>query len=202
MPASKGLMMSFIIGVWLAGVAMMANQGVLSDFDSSPPMILVILLMSLIMTFAVAFSRIGLLVISGAGLTWLVGFQGFRVLVEVFLHQMYLEGIVPKQMTYTGLNFDIIAGLSALLMAYQISRKKVGTRAIFAWNVIGLVLLANIVVIAILSMPLPFRVFDNEPANTFVAYVPYIWLPTFHVQAALFGHILVFRALKQKMAES
>ena len=135
-------------------------------------------------------------------MTWLVGFQGFRVLVEVFLHRMYLEGIVPEQMTYDGLNFDIVAGLSALLMAYQIARKKVGPKAILIWNVLGLLLLINIVVIAILSMPLPFRAFDNEPANTFVAYVPYIWLPTFHVQAALFGHLLVFRALKRGLVES
>ena len=199
--ASKGLLMSFIIGVWLAGVAMMANQGALQDFDQRPPMILVVLVMSLIMTFAIAFSRIGLLVISGAGITWLVGFQGFRVLVEVFLHQMYLEGIVPQQMTWSGLNFDILAGLSALIMAFQISRKRVGRKAIFVWNVLGLLLLINIVVIAILSMPLPIRAFDNEPANTFVTYVPYVWLPTFHVQAALFGHILVYRALKRGMGD-
>ena len=127
--ASKGLMMSFIIGVWLAGVAMMANQGILQDFDRFPPMILIVVLMSLVMTIAVAQSRIGSLVIKGAGIPWLVGFQGFRVLVEVFLHQMYLEGIVPEQMTFVGLNFDILAGLSALVMAYQISRKKVGAKA-------------------------------------------------------------------------
>ncbi|MDG2168406.1 MAG: hypothetical protein P8L44_10840 [Opitutales bacterium] len=201
MPASKGLMMSFIIGVWLAGVAMMSNQGLLQDFDKFPPMILVVVGMSLIMTIAVAQSRIGLLIIKGAGITWLVGFQGFRVLVEVFLHQMYLEGVVPEQMTYSGLNFDILAGLSALVMAYQFSRKKVGAKAIFVWNVLGLLLLINIVVIAILSMPLPFQLFFNEPANTFVTYVPYIWLPTFHVQAALFGHLLIFRALSRGMVQ-
>jgi hypothetical protein len=27
---------------------------------------------------------------------------------------------------------------------------------------------------------------------------PYVWLPTFLVQAALFGHLLVFRALARK----
>lgn len=194
---SKGLLMSFVIGIWLAGVAMMANQGVLQDFSSIPPMILVVLVMSLIMTFTIAFSRIGLLVINGAGIVWLVAFQGFRVLVEVFLHQMYGEGIVPEQMTFSGLNFDIFAGLSAMLMGYQISKKRVGPKAVLIWNILGLALLINIVVIAILSMPLPFRVFDNEPANTFVTYVPYVWLPTFHVQAALFGHLLVFRALKR-----
>ena len=86
-------------------------------------------------------------------------------------------------------------------MAYQFSRKTVGAKAIFVWNVLGLLLLINIVVIAVLSMPLPFRFFFNDPANTFVTHVPYVWLPTFHVQAALFGHLLIFRALGRGMVQ-
>ena len=32
----------------------------------------------------------------------------------------------------------------------------------------------------------------NEPANRLPSMFPYVWLPTFLVQAALFGHLLVF----------
>lgn len=200
--SSRAFLLSFMLGVWLLGTVMLAEKGVLQDFSQFPPPIIVVVLMSVVMTCALAFSRYGLLVIEGAGLVWLVGFQGFRVLVEVFLHQMYLEGIVPEQMTYVGLNFDILAGISALVMAWQISRKKVGPKAILIWNILGLLLLLNIVTIAILSMPTAFRVFENEPANTFVTHVPFIWLPTFQVQAALFGHLLVFRALKRGIGVS
>ncbi len=56
-------------------------------------------------------------------------------------------------------------------------------------------LLFTIVSVAILSAPTPMRVFDNEPANTFVVTAPYVWLPAFLVQAALFGHLLVLRKL-------
>ncbi len=41
------------------------------------------------------------------------------------------------------------------------------------------------------------RKFFNEPANTFVTYFPFVWLPAFLVQAAWFGHLLVFRRLRQ-----
>ena len=181
---------------------MLAEKGDLSDFDQFPPPIMVVVFMSVIMTVVLAFSRFGLLIIEGAGMVWLVGFQGFRILVEYFLHQMYLIGIVPEQMTYVGLNFDILAGLSALLMAWQISKKRVSSKAILVWNVLGLLLLLNIVTIAILSMPTEFRVFENEPANTFVTTMPFVWLPAFQVQAALFGHLLVFRALKRGVSVS
>jgi hypothetical protein len=63
------------------------------------------------------------------------------------------------------------------------------------WNLVGLGLLINIVIIAILSTPVSFRVFLNEPANTFITHAPYVWLPVFLVQAALCGHLLVFRRL-------
>ncbi|MCB1120025.1 MAG: hypothetical protein KJT03_00630 [Verrucomicrobiae bacterium] len=199
---STALLLSFALGMWLLGTAMMAANGTLQNFERFPPPIMIVVGMGVVMTIVIAFSRIGLYVIKGAGLVWLVGFQGFRVLVEVFLHQMYLEGIVPKQMTYAGYNFDILAGLSALLMAWQLARKKIGPRTVLVWNIISLGLLINIAVIAILSLPTPIRAFDSEPANTFVTYVPYVWLPVFQVPAALFGHLLVFRALKQGALKS
>lgn len=67
-------------------------------------------------------------------------------------------------------------------------------------NLLGLGLLANIVAIAVLSTPVPFRAFMNEPANRLPSMFPYVWLPTFLVQAALFGHLLVFRALRRRGA--
>jgi hypothetical protein len=37
----------------------------------------------------------------------------------------------------------------------------------------------------------------NDPANLLPSTFPYVWLPTFLVQAALFGHLLVFRAISR-----
>jgi hypothetical protein len=42
----------------------------------------------------------------------------------------------------------------------------------------------------------------NEPANLLPGMFPYVWLPTFLVQAALFGHLVVFRALMRRKAPS
>jgi len=61
--------------------------------------------------------------------------------------------------------------------------------------VLGVLLLANIIAVALLSAPTPFRVFMNEPANTFITHVPWIWLPAVMVLAAVMGHALVFRWL-------
>jgi len=55
-----------------------------------------------------------------------------------------------------------------------------------------------LVAVAVLSTPVPFRQFVNEPPVLVPAQFPWSWLPTFLVQAALFGHLLVFRALRRQ----
>ena len=149
----------------------------------------------MILTGGLAFSRMGAALMVAVGLVGLIGFQFFRVPVAMFLRGMYQAGQVPMQMTYEGLNFDIFVGLTAPAMAWLVWRGKVGSYAIWVWNVLGLVLLAEAVAIAVLSMPTEFRVFTNEPASTFATYAPYVWLPTVLAPAALLGHLLVFRWL-------
>ena len=50
--------------------------------------------------------------------------------------------------------------------------------------------------IAVLSTPVPFRRFLDDPPNLLPSLFPYVWLPTFLVQVALAGHVLVFRRLR------
>ena len=139
--------------------------------------------------------------VAGIGPVGLIGFQLFRLPVEIFLHGMYQAGQTPVQMTYAGLNFDIFSGLTAPAMAWLVWRGKAGRAMIWGWNIFALLLLVNIVTIGIFSLPTEFRIFMNEPANTFVAYVPYVWLPAVLVQAALLGHLLIFRWLWAQRVE-
>lgn len=127
----------------------------------------------------------------------LVGFQAFRLLPETLLVLAYEEGLAPVQMTVEGRNWDIISALLAAGIYLQWRRSPVGVPrwAAIGFSAVGLGLLANIVGIAVVSMPTPFRVFMNEPANTFVATFPYILLPTVHVTAALGGHVVILRKL-------
>ena len=188
---------------WLALTGQIAHEGWLRNFDTLPPNIMILFFVSMILTCTLAFSRLGLRLIDGAGPVWLVAFQVFRVPVEIFLHDLYEGGFAPVQMTYAGLNFDIFSGLTAPAMAWLVWRGRAGRPLLLIWNVFCLFLLVNIVSIAVLSFPTPFRVFSNEPANIFVTYPPFIWLPTVLVQAALLGHLLVFRWLwlQRKMGQ-
>jgi hypothetical protein len=146
-------------------------------------------------TVVLAFSPVGGRLVGAVPLAGLVGFQFFRVPLEWVLHRLHTEGVIPVQMTYAGRNFDILSGLTAAMVAFMLVAGRGGKWLVLAWNLMGLALLANIVSIAVLSTPAPFRQFMNEPANRLPSLYPWVWLPTFLVQAALFGHLLVFRAL-------
>ncbi len=179
------------IGVFLAVPAILAALGWV-PLNTVPPRLMMLVAVMTLITIWVAFSKVGDLLLT-LGPVALIGFQVFRVPVELFLHKMYTLGVIPVQMTYAGLNYDIVAGLTAPVIAWLFWKKRIGRTGVLIWNIVCLALLLNIVTIAVLSAPVPFRVFMNEPANTFVTHFPYVWLPTLLVQAALFGHLLVFR---------
>ena len=180
------------LALWLGATGLAAQAGWLR-FGPTPPPVGFAIIPGLFITVALAFSRWGSALISRAGLPLLIGYQSFRILVECFLWWGHREGIVPVQMTWEGRNFDVLTGLAALPLAWLVFAGKAPRLLIWMWNCLGLGLLINIVTIAVLSMPTPFRQFS--PANLFVAEAPFIWLPAFLVASALFGHLLVFRKL-------
>jgi uncharacterized membrane protein len=102
--------------------------------------------------------------------------------------------MIPELMTFEGRNFDILTGILALPVGYLlVKRKTYAPKLAVAFNVLGLLLLTNILVIAVLSMPTPIRYFMNEPANTIVTKFPIVWLPGLLVPLAYTLHILSIR---------
>jgi len=124
-------------------------------------------------------------------LAFLVGFQSFRILVELAIHQAVVEGVAPPQMTWSGRNLDVLAGLGALVLAPFAA--KLPAWSLFAWNAIGLALLVNVVSVAMLSLPTPFQVF--EPDNVWLAFFPFSWLPLVLAMMAWLGHVVIFKRL-------
>jgi hypothetical protein len=104
-------------------------------------------------------------------------------------------------MTYSGRNFDVATGISGLVLGlWLMNRKSVPRAVVLTWNLLGLALLANIVGVAVLSVPGPLRQFGDEPANRLPSTFPFVWLPSFLVQVALGSHLLVFRQLRLRQS--
>jgi hypothetical protein len=99
-------------------------------------------------------------------------------------------------MTFEGNNFDILSGLLALPAGWMIDRNPSLARGIgITYNVVGILLLINILTIAVLSMPTSLRYFENEPTNVIVGEFPFIYIPAVFVVLAIFMHVFSLRQL-------
>jgi hypothetical protein len=180
---------------WLGVSWEAAATGVLRRWDATPPPFALLVVIIVLMGFRLAFGPVGRRFAETIPLWLLVGVQGFRLPLELAMHRLAERGVMPVQMSYSGRNYDILTGASALLLALMIVTGKAGVRVVRLWNVIGLILLVNIVVVAILSTP-RIAFFGNANLNTFVTYAPFVWLPAILVLGALAGHLVIFRKLK------
>ncbi len=186
------------LAAWLACTAWLSLSGLAGDFSSfPPPMMPLVLLPPLVVALFLTFSdRFGA-VLRHVPVQWLLYLQSFRMAVEVLLWALHAQGLLPVQMTFEGLNFDVLTGITAPLAAYLVTTRPQWRRPILlGWNLAGLALLGTIVVISILSLPTPLRAFTNEPANTIVTRFPFIWLPGFLVPLAYSLHFFALRQLE------
>lgn len=180
---------------WFAAVAGWSASGMMGRFDLFPlnviPMLAVPFLSILVFVFLPSTREI----LGQIPQATLIGLQSFRIVVEFLLWGLFLIQQLPLQMTFEGRNWDVLSGLLAIPVAYLVARKRISNLSVVFYNLAGLALLANIVSIAILSMPTPFRAFMNDPANTIVTVFPFSLLPAFLVPLAYGLHFLSLRKL-------
>lgn len=183
-----------LAGAWLVVTAALSCSGFLAQ-DGLPPRLMFLLLPTLGLPLLLGLSRTGSL-LAEAPLWLLVGFHAFRLPLELVMHQAAAEGVMPPQMTFTGLNFDITTGVTALLVGALAARGWAPRWLLLGWNALGTLLLVAVLTIALASLPV-FAAFGDQPAqlNTWVAYFPFVWLPAGLVSAAVLGHVLLWRRL-------
>jgi len=189
----------FILLTWVGLLTILSSNGFFSDFSKLPPRPALAMLMPLPIIMLIAFSKTGTRLLQTVPSHWLVFMQSFRIIVELLLLFAFMAGKLPAQMTFEGRNFDVITGVLALPVGYLLARKKsYASKLGIAFNIIGILLLLNILVIAVLSMPTSIRYFMNEPSNTLVAQFPFILLPGVLVPIAYTMHIFSLRQLLAK----
>jgi hypothetical protein len=190
------LLAAAVVAGVLAGGAVAALSGLLAHFERRPPPLLLFLAVIFAFALALGFSTVGKRMAEGLPVWLLIALQSFRLPTELIMHQAAIEGVMPVQMSYSGWNFDIVTGSSALIVAALARRGLLSRGWLIAWNVMGCLLLANILAVAIASTPV-FRAFGSEAAkvNTWVVYFPFVWLPGLLVPAAIFGHVVILRRL-------
>jgi hypothetical protein len=177
------------LAIWLGMLAVLAGQGYFLNFDGAPPRLFfagVLPLAAGLFMLPSHGTRHFLAVTPPERLIYL---QSFRILMEIILWALAVQGRAPKLMTFEGRNFDILIGLTAIPVGWMVVERRAWPASVAAiWNVAGIVILANVVIHAQLALPTSYRAFVAEPPPTFLATFPYIWLVGFLVPFALWLH--------------
>ena len=184
--------------LWAAAVSLWSLSGKMSDFSIFPINLLPVILIPAV-TLVIWMNTKGLAeVLQHIPVPNLIRLQSFRFFVEVLLWILFIANLLPGHMTFEGRNFDILVGFTAPVIAVLALRGKISRTGIIIWNIAGLVLLLNIVTMAVLSTPSPWRVFMEEPANYVVTYFPISWLPGLLVPLAYYLHFLSLKQVLQR----
>jgi len=184
--------------IWLGIQTILTLKNIYStDTNSFPPKIMLFGILPTILTIIFLFAtRQGRQFIDSLPLKNLTYVNIVRIPVEIVLYWLFLNKAIPELMTFEGRNFDIIAGITAPLIAYfGLTKNKLNRPTILIWNFICLGLLINIVLNALFSAPSPIQKLAFEQPNIAILNFPFSWLPTFIVPIVLFGHLTSIRQL-------
>ncbi|RTZ02694.1 hypothetical protein EKL98_12570 [Flavobacterium bomense] len=190
--------------IWLIIQAILTLENIYNtDTKSFPPKIMLIGILPIILTIILLFATPkGRQFIDSLPLKNLTYLNIVRIPVEIVLFWLFLNKAIPELMTFEGQNFDIIAGITAPIIAYfGLTKLKINRNGILIWNFICLGLLINIVVNALFSAPSPIQQFAFEQPNIAILNFPFSWLPTFIVPIVLFGHLTSIRQLLKQRTD-
>lgn len=171
----------------------LASSGLLA---SNPGWVPAYPIVTVLAALGLGLSRPGAAMAAAVAPAYWVLFQGFRLPLEMVLHAWGEAGTIPVQMTWSGQNFDVIAGVLALVLGAAWLVRPNATWLGVTAHLVGLALLANVGRIALLSLPTAFKAFDGPPL-LLPFHVPYTWIVPFAVGAALFGHVVGLRAIRR-----
>lgn len=183
---------ALLLAAWLGGLAALISSGALADL---PLRGLPLFFAPVVLVWgAAALSPLGRRIAEALPIAALVGFQGFRLPLELVLHAWFTQGTIPETMTWSGQNWDIASGVVALICAPLAAKHRAA--AVVA-NAVGLALLLNVIRVALLSAPLPFG-WHTQPPLLLAFHLPYAFIGPVCVGGALFGHLVLTRALLQR----
>lgn len=191
---------SVIIVLWITLASILAYKGFFKDTSGFPPKLMLAVLTVIIFIIVLLVSKKGQNFRDSLDLRKLTLLHIVRIPVELTLYWLAVHKAVPDLMTFTGRNFDIVAGITAPLIYFICFKgNEVKNRGLLlAWNIICLGLLLNIVINAVLSAPFSIQQLAFDQPNIAILYFPYVLLPSFIVMIVLFSHLVVIRRLLKK----
>lgn len=190
-----------IMGGWTVVTGLMASSRMLSEFTSFPPWIPILVLVQLAFVFWLGWFARSSELLAGIPQYILVGLQSFRIPVELLLATLGTRKLLAIEMTYYGRNFDVLEGVTAVILAVWLKRsgEQPLRHVVLLWNLMGLSLVTVVLIHGLFSVPYPSQLLHLSVPTFIIAYFPAIWLLTVLVPVAYLLHLV---SIKRCLAKS
>ncbi len=182
----------FIVGLaWLLYLLLISKTGILENFSLPPRAPLLIVIPTVIASVVVTGKQSFRNVLKSVPLHLPVFLTSFRILVELLIYGAYREGVFPQRVTFEGLNYDIIVGLSACLVGVLLLKRKFPLWGLLVWNFLSLLVLALTVYSFVSTYYFP----DHMSLTNKLEFVqfPYLLLAGVLLPIAIFLHVFSIR---------
>jgi len=157
-----------------------------TNVDTAGPVSLAAVVLSVALALAVGLSPVGFTLSAGLPLAALIGFQGFRLLLDSMMWQTYSRSVLPPLLTYSGYTVELVYGLLSVLLAAFLSIRPPTPHVVRVWNVVGIALLSIHAWVAL--------------ANEWSALSAFVWIPSVLLPLALLDHVVVARKVNTRSA--
>jgi len=195
---SKSKNFMLIIVFWGILHSILALLGFYDNTKTIPPRFILLVIPMIAIVISTIFSQKMKSWLSTFNLKRLTYLHTVRILVELVLYWLFLGSYVPELITFEGHNYDILAGITAPLIALiAFKNNNTNKYLLLIWNIFSIILLVNVLVIAVLSTPTVLQQFAFEQPNVAVMKFPFLLLPAIIVPIVLIsnmaGFIILFR---------
>ena len=133
-------------------------------------------------------------------LKWTALFQSFRIVVELFLYALAVDGILTNYATFEGYNFDILMGIIAPIIFYLIIKNRIGKKSLIVLNLLGIAMVLFVGFIVATTMYFPGIWGSNEQLTSYEFIdMPNLLVACFLAPMAIFIHVvslIQLRAIK------
>ena len=192
----KALSFAFagLLSIWLIYILILSESDILEDFSLPPRLPLLIVIPAILFILAITGRDRFRDVLMQTPRHLPVYLQSYRIVVELLIYGAFLEGVFPEKATFKGLNYDILVGLSAPLIAWLYQYRKISDKALLTWNVVSLVVL-SLTVYSFISTYY-FSDYVQSMNNMDFVKLPYLLLASVLLPVAVFLHIFSLRQLQ------
>lgn len=128
-------------------------------------------------------------VYNNRNIRWSTALHIVRFPVELLLFQLAIREWLPMEMTYKGWNFDIIPGITAILLVVWMHYKTINRQFLIGWNIIGVCLVLFVFINGVLSQEMLYQRYGYAVPNKGIAYFPIILLAGVIVPVVVYTHI-------------